>query len=148
MSDESDEHGSTTPPPKKKVYQQGYCHAWELEEQFKNWLTKSEKGKLYFYCKICSFNGKGGKSEIMKHASTQKHLNSLISSKNQQTLLSMPSVMGAKSAEINVKNGEIILCSFAVEHNISFNAITHMTKILPKICTDSKIAQDMKCART
>lgn len=59
----------------------------------------------------------------------------------------MTSVIGSKSAENSIKNGEIILCSFAVEHNISFNAITHMTKLLPKICTDSKIAQDMKCAR-
>lgn len=147
MSDESDSSSVRT-PPKKKMYQQGYCQTWEQEELFKNWLTNSKKGKLYFYCKSCDFNGKGGKSEILRHASTQKHKKLVETSKNQQTLFSMPKVIGATSLENSVKKGELLLCSFAVEHNISFNAMTHLSKILSKIGTDSEILQKIKCAKT
>jgi len=65
------------------VYQQGYYQAWEKEDLFKNWLAKSIK--VYVDCKSCDFNGKGGKSEIVKNASTQKHKKLLVSSKDQQT---------------------------------------------------------------
>lgn len=104
MSDESDEIIVRT-PPKKRTYQQGYRTAWEKEDQFKNWLTQSKKGELYFYCKTCNFNGKGGKSEIGKHASTGNHKKLCASSKNQQTLFSMPSISNATSLDNDVKQG-------------------------------------------
>lgn len=147
MSDESDEIINRT-PPKKRTYQQGYRTAWEKEKPFKNWLTRSKKGELYFYCKTCNFNGKGGKSEIGKHASTGNHKKLCASSKNQQTLFSMASISNATSLDNDVKKGELLLCSFAVEHNISFNAMTHLSKLLPKIDSNSKILNTIKCART
>ena len=66
----------STPPAKRKrlPYTQKYTEKWENDPKFKSWLTKSNKGPLYFHCKLCNSDGKAGKSEIEKHSAGAKHI--------------------------------------------------------------------------
>lgn len=60
----------------------------------------------------------------------------------------MPFVSNCTKLENQIKSAELYLCAYGVEHNIPFNSMTHLTKILPKICPDSKIAENVSCAKT
>lgn len=147
MSDTEAEQ--STPPKKTKYYDQKYCPSWENEGKFKGWLSKSSKGIHYFYCKSCRCDGKGGRSEIERHSLTRKHLKSVNSFKKQQTLFNMPcTICNCTKFENQIKSAELYLCAYGVEHNIPFNSMTHLTKLLPKICPDSKIAEHVSCVKT
>lgn len=86
---------------------QNYCKHWENEEALNGWLTSSNKGPEYFYCKCCQFIGKGGWTDIAKHSVTQKHKTSVKSVMGQQKLPTMSSVIGY-SIEIQIKKSEIL----------------------------------------
>jgi hypothetical protein len=56
-----------------------------------------------------------------------------------------------KKAETSVetqKKAELKLTGFLTEHNISFNCVDHLTKVLKECFPDSKIAQEMSLGRT
>lgn len=135
---------ATTPPKNIIKYEQKYCASWKSEYVFKGWLKKSAKGVNYFYCKSCRIHGK----EIEKHSLTGKHVKSVKSIQNQQTLFDIQSIAGNTKFENQLKSSELYLCAYGVEHNIPFNSMTHLTKLLPKFCPDSKIAENISCAKT
>lgn len=60
----------------------------------------------------------------------------------------MHSVSNCTKFENQLKSSELYLCAYGVEHNIPFNSMTHLLKLLPKICQDSKIAENISCAKT
>ena len=47
-----------------------------------------------------------------------------------------------------VKETELRLAAFISKHNLSFRVMDHLSDLLPKLCSDSKIAADVKCKRT
>lgn len=52
------------------------------------------------------------------------------------------------SKEVEVKNAEIKLAGFLVEHNISFKTIDHLCPLLTNIFPDSKIAKELALKRS
>ena len=71
--------GCKHPRPKKKVsksYHQKFKAAWMQEKQFMGWLKKSIKStasKDIAFCMICNTDVTCGKSEIVRHANSQRH---------------------------------------------------------------------------
>lgn len=62
------------PPPKKRVYTQKYRKEWESVSNYKNWISESVLGNLYFYCKFCKNDNRCGKTELDKHMVSIKHV--------------------------------------------------------------------------
>lgn len=133
---------------RKKTYVQKYQPKWEEDDRFKGWLTKSKKGNTFCYCKACNKDLLCGKSEIEKHAKGKKHQFNARSTIQQQTLLSMPSLQQQTALKRKVKEAEIRIATFAIEHNISFNALDHLAKLNKEIYSDSEIAKMVTCGRT
>lgn len=53
-----------------------------------------------------------------------------------------------KDLELKVKEGEIRLAAFVVEHNLSMRVMEHLPELLRAVCSDSTIAKKIKCGRT
>lgn len=133
---------------KAKAYDQKYLTRWEAEPKYKGWLAASKKGPLYFYCKSCNADCKGGKSEIDRHLASSKHRNSAASLQSTRTLTSMPAVSGQTQLDKSVKEAEIRLAAFITEHNLPFNVMGHLVDVVKAACDDSQIAKNVSCGRT
>ena len=114
-----------------------------------SWLTHSRKGDRYAYCKVCNKDlscSEGGLKDIKRHGSTESHLRLAKSDVGQQTLTK------AWNKELTVSmqaaRAEAILCNMLVEHNLPFLLMDHLPGLLSHAFPDSKIAKEVKCART
>ncbi|CAH2001422.1 unnamed protein product [Acanthoscelides obtectus] len=109
----------------------------------------SKKGPTYAWCKFCSCDIliARGKGEIKKHITTAKHIKSISTIKSQP---SVASVFGKKSKNIDekAKEGVLRLAGFIAEHNLPIRLMEHISNLVKSICTDSEIAQAIKCIRT
>lgn len=141
---------SETPPAKRKcvVYPQRYLEKWESDAKFGAWIAKSDKGPMYYYCKVCNKDGKAGKSELEKHASGKKHISNMGARKKTVSVLSMPGFSGKSKQEKQVKEGEIRLAAYISEHNVPFMSMDHLVPLIKAVCPDSEIAKKLKCGRT
>lgn len=72
-SDDQIEDTQIAPSTSKKCYDHKYNYMWEKQEDFKKWIAKSTKGELYFHCKSCNQDLKGGLSAVRKHNISKKH---------------------------------------------------------------------------
>lgn len=75
--------------------------------EFKGWLTKSNKnsslGVELAYCKVCDHTLAIGKSELLRHAKTAKHIafmSSVKSNKDMRELVQSP-------IDFKVRRGEL-----------------------------------------
>ncbi|XP_055922703.1 uncharacterized protein LOC129953478 isoform X2 [Eupeodes corollae] len=129
-----------------------YLKQWELLPEFRGWLCQEEKesaastSAVRAFCKVCKIAQVAKKSELQKHAKTQKHIRnaSLLLTNKQPKMSSFLS----KPSDVQVKEAEIKLCVFAAEHNIPFIAFDHLTALLKKIFTDSETAKNMTLCST
>lgn len=127
---------------KRKRYAQKYTSSWE--RQFK-WIMKSSKGATYFYCKTCRLDCVGGITEIKRHESTTKHVTKARGMETQRDITTV--LQESVSIEQSVKESEIRLTSFILEHNIPFNVASHLPNLLKAVCPDSKIAKQITLGR-
>lgn len=101
-----------------------YLKQWELLPEFRGWLCQEEKesaastSAVRAFCKVCKIAQVAKKSELQKHAKTQKQIRnaSLLLTIKQPKMSSFLS----KPSDVQVKEAEIKLCVFAAEHNIPF----------------------------
>lgn len=72
------EHNISNEKVKKRSYGQRYLNSWEKMPEFKGWLSKSNKnsphGVEMAFCKVCDHTLVCGKSELLRHAKTAKHI--------------------------------------------------------------------------
>lgn len=140
---------SEEPPKKKcKTYVQKYLKDWEKEEDFKGWLSASSNGPSYFLCKPCGFNGKGGKSEILKHAKSQKHLAAVNVIKKHPPIFEMIKAVKEEKSEYKIKDAELKISAFIAEHDLPFKLLDHLPKLISSVCTDSVVAKKIRCGAT
>ncbi|XP_018563284.1 uncharacterized protein LOC108905015 [Anoplophora glabripennis] len=101
----------------KKKYYQTYNRRWEEEADLRGWLKSSEKGSYFAYCHPCNvnINIKGGKLQLRRHAERVKHKQACRSKLKQKSLIDMIPTTGL---ETQLKNSELILSAFVVEHNL------------------------------
>lgn len=135
---------------KRKKYSKvkEYNIKWENEAEFSSWISKSKKRSCYFYCKICNCSRKAGRSEIIKHSKSEKHIIKARRLKKQKTINESLAHSQSHSLEVNTKEIEIILCNFLVEHNLPFELIDHLCKLMKRICKfPQKAIENTKCHR-
>lgn len=100
---------------KNKTYEHKFSNKWE--KQF-TWITASKNGATYFYCKACNSNLKGGLAAVKKHDGSQKHIEKMTTIKSQVPITQ--ALKQVTSSEKKVKELEIRIASFIVEHNIAY----------------------------
>lgn len=61
--------------------------------------------------------------------------------KSVSTFFVNPKDEKARKTADAIKSAEIKICGFLSEHNISFNTVDHLTKLIKDICSESKVAQ-------
>jgi hypothetical protein len=125
---------------KKGMYFQKYNSGWEKEHP---WLAKSNKDKTHFYCKCCRGDYHGGVTEIKRHELTTKHTRNASSIKRQQTILD--SFNDKNHLETKIKEAELHIAGFIVQHNLSFNIANHLLNLIKNICPLNKVAQGIHC---
>jgi hypothetical protein len=124
----------------KKSYSQKYNSDWEKEHP---WLAKSNKDKTHFYCKCCRGDYHGGVTEIKRHELTTKQTRNASSIKRQQTILD--SFNDKNHLEAKIKEAELHIAGFIVQHNLSFNIANHLVNLIKNICPLNKVAQGIHC---
>ena len=142
----SESEHTETPPAKRKclVYNQKYLKKWESDPKFSGWISKSDKGPMYYFCKACGKDGKAGKSELEKHAMGMKHISNVEARQKTVSVLSMPAFSGKSRQEKQVKESEIRLAAYISEHNAPFTSMEHLVPLIQAVCPDSEIAKKLK----
>ena len=141
----SESEHTETPPAKRKclVYNQKYLKKWESDPKFSGWISKSDKGPMYYFCKACGKDGKAGKSELEKHAMGMKHISNVEARQKTVSVLSMPAFSGKSRQEKQVKESEIRLAAYISEHNAPFTSMEHLVPLIQAVCPDSEIAKKL-----
>lgn len=96
-------------PEKKRKYLSKYRNEWEIAFP---WLTKSEKGVSFAYCKVCQRHfsvSHAGKNDVSKHGDTDIHSESMKRSKQK----SIAAFVTTKTDE-EVIRAETIFSNFGI----------------------------------
>ncbi|XP_008189985.1 uncharacterized protein LOC103311924 [Acyrthosiphon pisum] len=138
---------SGTQKPKKWAYTHKYQTAWESNAKFCKWISVSKKGDSHFHCRTCACDCKGGISAVQKHNSSKKHIE-LSSNAKVDSVFNMPSMIKQKAVLKNIKETEIRIASFVVEHNIPINVSDHIVSLINSIQLQPKYLAKLTCDRT
>ena len=139
MASKESSSESETPPAKRKCfYSQKYLEKWESDPKFSGWISKSDKGPMYYYCKVCGKDGKAGKSELEKHATGKKHISNVEARQKTVSVFSMPGFSGKSRQEKQVKEGEIRLAAYISEHNVPFTSMEHLVPLIKAVAFAAK----------
>lgn len=114
------------------------------------WL-KQGKTNSEAYCTVCNKDinvASTGKQILLRHKEGAIHKNLAKSAKKQQKLTFLSSFKNATSHEAAAKKADLHIAAYVAEHNISYNAVEHLPKLIKAICPDSEIAKKIKCSRT
>lgn len=77
--------------------------------------------------------------KLLKHSNSNVHLSSAKSEKKQVTLFELSKLKELENTEKKVKEGELKIAAFVAEHDLLFNLLEHLPKLLTFICPDSSI---------
>lgn len=146
-SDDQIEDTQIAPSTSKKCYDHKYNYMWEKQEQFKKWIAKSTKGELYFHCKSCNQDLKGGLSAVRKHNISKKHITA-VSNVKVTSVFNMKSVIQSKNSAKNIKTAEVRIAAFIAEHNIPINSTDHLVTLIKSIKLDANELKKLTCDRT
>lgn len=130
-----------------KKYGNKFSLSWLKIDELKGWLQKSNKtagNNELAFCKVCHIDLSAHKSDLIKHASSEKHLfkvKEVETCKNINTLIS-------ESTSEQQKKAEIKLAGFIAENNLPISTMDTLAGLLPSIFPDSKIAKSLKQHRT
>ncbi|CAH1114777.1 unnamed protein product [Psylliodes chrysocephalus] len=138
-------HESTTIKKKKKAYKQKYTDKWgETDPTTSEWLVKSKKQMM---CKVCNKELTGGITHIKRHSATQLHLRNINASRKSKKITDIIVPDKTRQLNRNIQMGEMKLVMFIAEHNLSFQTLDHLTKLIGSVCPDSEIAKKLVCGR-
>lgn len=144
-SNESHQNNEGQKPSKKrKRAVQNYSLKWTDID----YANASSKGSEYFYCTKCLKDLKcaAGKRVVIKHGQTDTHKEKASNCQTQKKITEVFSKSNALASK--VKEAEIKLAAFAVDHNISFNSVGPLVDLLKNIISDSEIVKLISCNRT
>lgn len=140
---------NATPTPAKKAKRlTKYSTTWESSYSW----SKEVKGNAFkAFCSVCNKDfscAHGGVADLKQHAAGVSH--NVIKTRASSALskfLTKPSDV-ASDFQISVSIGEITSVYHTVKHSLSYNSMDCGNKLLPTVCSDSKIAQKFSCGRT
>lgn len=87
----------------------------------------------------------GGRGDLIKHSQTAKYKKNAASI---NTISIVKSTKNLQNLNENVSNAALKLTAFFVEHNIPFNSIDHLVKVVESSFTDPEVAKELKLGRT
>ncbi|TBU11836.1 hypothetical protein CWI38_1019p0020, partial [Hamiltosporidium tvaerminnensis] len=141
VKEESNTMDDATPPKQAKRLTK-YGKTWETSHP----LSKEVKNNTFkAFCTICNEElscAHGGISDLKHHASSASHIN-IIKTKASSALSKFINKPNDAVLEfkISVSFGEITCVYHTVKHGLSYNSMDCGHKLLPTVCSDSKIAQ-------
>ncbi|XP_032690138.1 uncharacterized protein LOC116853266 [Odontomachus brunneus] len=133
---------------KRKCVRNKFQYEWLSMNIFKDWLASHENDEKAL-CTACNKILICGKSNLISHSKTEKHVENM---KSRNITLSV--LLPVKHNNIyvdhvtKVKIAEIKLAAFYATHNIAFEVVNDMVPLLKNIFTDSQIAKDLTLSRT
>lgn len=130
---------------------QKFRKEWLSINIFKNWLQPVINNPLKAYCCYCKVEFVTELTTVKKHALSTKHKTNAISVTNQKSVASFfenPNNIKTKKTADAIKSAEIKICGFLSEHNISFNTVDHLSKLMKDLFPKSEVAQGIKLGRT
>ncbi|KAH7970084.1 hypothetical protein HPB52_024054 [Rhipicephalus sanguineus] len=143
---------STDSPPlkKRKIRQCTFRKEWRSQPEYESWLLPVDDDATAARCTICAstFTVKfDGVSAVKHHASTQKHKQKSLASKQSATVKKF-FVPAISSAEDHVTAAELGTIFHGIKHNYSYLSMDCGSKLAPKVFSDSDIASRMRLGRT
>lgn len=138
--------GPATPKKKKvkkssnqlKVYQQKWRDCWRLEPALAGWLQKSSRStssKHLAYCAICNSDITCSKSDIMRHAGSQRHKNLSLQQASNKSLASF--LISNDPLDKSAKKMELRLCAFLAENYLPISLIEPLLLLLKILFSDN-----------
>lgn len=109
-------------------------------------IVSSRKGNTFAMCIVCQTDfsvAHGGRSDVLKHVSTQKHKDKVKCVDKNEKLNFF-----SQSKDQRVINAECLFSAFLVEHNLPLNVSDHAASLFRKMFPDSEIAKKYSSART
>lgn len=133
---------------RSKKYDQKYSSAWEQNSNFKKWISPSQKGQYYFYCKVCKkdYSTKGGKNDVEKHYTSNLHIKNARQINFQKPI--NEELQESTRLEQKVKEASIKIAAYVVEHNLSFSSVDHLTALIKNIGQDKQVVDKLACNRS
>ncbi|KAK4881503.1 hypothetical protein RN001_004822 [Aquatica leii] len=136
-------------PSKKAKRLTKYNVNWENSY---SWLRQVKENSYKASCCLCNKEfscGHGGVADIKQRASTKSHM-AIVSSRASSTLTKyfMKPETSALETNDKIAAGELTSVYHTVKHSLSYSSMDCTHKLLPYICSDSKIAQSFSCGRT
>ncbi|KAH7982874.1 hypothetical protein HPB52_007873 [Rhipicephalus sanguineus] len=143
---------STYSPPlkKRKIRQCTFRKEWRSQPEYESWLLPVDDDATAARCTICAstFTVKfDGVSAVKHHASTQKHKQKSLASKQSATIKKF-FVPAISSAEGHVTAAELGTIFHGIKHHYSYLSMDCGSKLAPKVFSDSDIASRMRLGRT
>ncbi|KAK3912905.1 Zinc finger BED domain-containing protein 5 [Frankliniella fusca] len=132
-----------------------FTKKWLEDAEFRGWVKQVEGDPSKVLCKACNTSLAAGKSELQKHAKTDKHKNKVKSLQGVKNIASAfrdqqePAETAAqRTLKQNIKTAEIKMAAFFSEHNVSIMSSDHLVELAKSCFPDSQIAQNMTLDRT
>lgn len=135
----------------KKVYRNKVKEAWYRDEKYRQFLQKSKKGLHHVLCTYCNTDisiAASGSGDIDKHMKTQLHKKKAIGANYQPSVSNMPEMLIRQKLDDDVKDAEIKLTLFLIEHNIAFNNADHLCALIKRVASNPKVAEKLTLGRT
>lgn len=147
INSDSDSEDEIERPHKIVKISYHYKHKYNSQwEQSFTWIKKSNKGVHYFFYQACGVDRIGGLASVKKHDATAKHKKKLNTHHVQppiKQVLERATTLDSKTKEL-----ELLISSFIVEHNISFNSVDHLTEIIHVAAKSPEAAKKVSLKRT
>jgi len=113
-------------------YCQKFVDSWLTDPQLKGWLKK--KSSYLGYCAVCNTDlklGKSGKSELVKHAKTKKHLSKSDADASASKNPLDQFLQGGFTDQTKLLEARI--CSFLVENDLAISKVEPLVDFLKSL---------------
>lgn len=142
MSEES-------PIKKRKIwYAQSFKDEWLEDANFKDWLKRDSINKNNSFCICCNVTIKNaGKSMLLKHKNTEKHVKNFQAAKSKLKITNFISKKTTSEGG-KIATAEVLFSGYFSEHHVPFVHIDHLLDVCKKAFPDSEIAKKLSFKRT
>ncbi|XP_074034309.1 zinc finger MYM-type protein 6-like [Leptinotarsa decemlineata] len=133
-----------TPQSKRAhiVKNRSFSVEWLDEPLFEGWLMECD-GKPK--CKCCNVSLSAKKSDLIKHANTNKHK---ISSQKIANTKTLNVLFKQQNITKDIMIADLKYTLLVVSHNFSFNSVQHIVNISKSVFKDSSLSGKVKLSRT